>query len=220
MTIVSCGNDGQVTSTAAPTAAFTTTALPDTVAATVPSCLRTVQMEAGANVEVATLADIGRLGAAVLVVQVAPGESTTIVDEDPAPVIVGQPLGLPSNSPYVLTRYEVTATQVVVRPDSAPTPAAGESMALDVEGGTYNCFTLNVPNALTLEPAATYLVAAGVRDAHLLRLWNANFALQVDNGMIGQPADGVPLPEALIALVGRAVTALPPPSVIHSILEP
>ncbi|MEO8264763.1 MAG: hypothetical protein ABI706_04540, partial [Ilumatobacteraceae bacterium] len=104
--------------------------------------------------------------------------------------------------------------------DSAPTPAVGESMALDVEGGTYNCFRLDVPNALTLEPAATYVVASGVRDAHQLRLWNANFALQVDNGVIGRAANGVGLPEALVALVGQPVSALPPPSVVHSILLP
>lgn len=209
-----------MTSTEAPSTAVTTTVLPDTVVATVPSCLHTVQMESGAGVEVATLADIGRLGGAVLVVQVAPGESRTIVDEDPAPVIAGQPLALPSNSAYVLTRYEVTATQVVVWPDSAPAPPVGESMALDVEGGTYNCFTLDVANALTLEPAATYVVAAGVRDAHQLRLWNANFALEVHDGVIGQPADSVRLPEALAALVGQQVTALPPASAIHSILLP
>ncbi|MEO8264043.1 MAG: hypothetical protein ABI706_00900, partial [Ilumatobacteraceae bacterium] len=91
-------------------------------------------MSGGANIEVAMLADIGRLGGAVVVVQVAPGDSNTIVDEDPAPVIPGRPLALPSNSAYVLTRYEVTVRQVVVWPDSAPTPAVGESMALDVEG--------------------------------------------------------------------------------------
>lgn len=177
-------------------------------------------MEEGANPEIPTLADIGRLGGAVLVVQVAPGESRTIVDEDPAPVIAGQPLALPSNSAYVLTRYEVTIMQVVVWPDSAPTPAVGESMALDVDGGTYNCFTLDVRNALTLEPAATYLVAAGVRDAQQLRLWNANFALKIEGGVIGRAADGVRLPEALAALVGQQASALPPPSVVHSILLP
>lgn len=177
-------------------------------------------MESGGGVEVATLADIGRLGGAVLVVQVAPGESRTIVDEDPAPVIAGQSLGLPSNSPYVLTRYAVTATQVVVWPDSAPAPAIGDPLALDVEGGRYGCFVLVAPNALTLEPAATYLVAAGIRDASQLRLWNDNFAVKIEGGVIGRPADGVLLPAALAALVGQPVSALPPASVIHSILEP
>ena len=216
LTLVSCGDASEVASTAAPT----TTRQPDTVAATTTSCLHTVQVERGANPEVATLDDIGHLGAAVLVVQVAPGESRTIVDEDPAPVIAGQPLGLPSNSPYVLTRYEVTATQVVVWPDSAPPPTIGDPLVLDVEGGTFGCFVLEAPNALTLEPATTYLVAAGVRDASQLRLWNDNFAVKIEGGVIGRPADGVPLPAALAALVGQPVSALPPASVIHSILEP
>ena len=217
--MVSCGDGGQAMSTVETVPP--TTAQPDTVVpATAESCLHTVEMETGSNPEVPTLADIGRLGGAVVVVQVAPGDSNTIVDEDPAPVIAGQPLALPSNSAYVLTRYEVTTMQVVVWPDSAPTPAVGESMALDVEGGTYNCFRLDVPNAVTLEPAATYVVAAGVRDAHELRLWNANFALQVDNGVIGHAAGGVGLPEALAALVGKPITSLPPASVVHSVLLP
>ena len=177
-------------------------------------------MQGGDVGEAATLADIGRLGGSVLVVQVAPGSSRTIVDEDPAPVIAGQPLGLPSNSPYVLTRYQVTATQVVVWPDSAPTPNVDDELILDVDGGTYGCFTLDVSNAVTLEPGATYLIAAGVRDAHDLRLWDANNAMKIDGGVIGQPADGVPLPAALAALVGQSITSLPRSSVVHSILLP
>jgi hypothetical protein len=177
-------------------------------------------MQGGDVAEVATLADVGRLGGSVLVVQVAPGPSRTIVDEDPASVVAGQPLRLPSNTPYVLTRYDVTATQVVIWPDSAPTPTAGDELILDVDGGTYNCFTLDVSNALTLEPGATYLVAAGVRDAHEIRLWDANKALKIEGGVIGQAANGVGLPAALVALVGQPVSALPPTSVVHSTLEP
>ena len=168
----------------------------------------------------ATLADIGRLGGSVLVVEVAPEPSRTIVDEDPAPVIAGQPLGLPANSPYVLTRYDVTATQVVVWPDSAPTPTVADELILDIDGGTYNCFTLDVSNAVTLEPGSTYLIAAGVRNAHELRLWDANNALKIDGTVIGHAADGVALPEALAALVGQPITSLPPLSVVHSILLP
>ena len=219
--MVSCGDGGQ----AAPTVdtVTPTTAQSDTVVPAISGCARqqTVQMQGGAVADVATLADIGRLGGSVLVVEVAPEPSRTIVDEDPAPVIAGQPLGLPANSPYVLTRYDVTAMQVVVWPDSAPTPTADDDeLILDIDGGTYNCFTLDVSNAVTLEPGATYLIAAGVRNAHELRLWDANNALKIDGTVIGHAADGVALPEALAAPVGQPITSLPPLSVVHSILLP
>ena len=193
-----------------------------TTAAAVAECAhpQTVQMQGGNTGEAATVADIGRLGGAVLVVQLSAEGSRTIVDEDPAPVIAGQSLNLPSNTPYVLTRYGVTATQIVVWPDSSPLPAIGDALTLDVEGGTYGCFTLDVSNAITLDPGATYLVAAGVRDAHELRLWDASNALPVDGGVIGQAADGAQLPAALAALVGQPVSALPPSSVVHSDLLP
>jgi hypothetical protein len=118
----------------------------------------------------------------------------------------------------VFTRYDVTVSQVVIWPDSAPTPAIGDAFALDVSGGTVGCFTLVVmPPEVHLEPGGTYLVAAGVLDGQQLVLWDDRYAMKITGGVVGDP--GMQLPAVLMGLIGQATTALPQPSVVESVLE-
>src|SRR4249919_164630 len=98
---------------------------------------------------VSSLEDIGRSDGAVLVVDVAPGNPVVGLNEDPSSG---------ANFPHVITRYAATVKQLVIWPDSVPTPAVGEEMTLDVQGGTMGCFTLIVtPDPATLDPGGEYL---------------------------------------------------------------
>jgi hypothetical protein len=76
---------------------------------------------------------------------------------------------------------------------------------------------LIAPNAAELEPGVTYVVTAGVRQAHQLVLWDDRYAMRVsDDGIIRQDPGGSSLPAALAALVGRSTRSLPATSVVHS----
>ncbi len=158
--------------------------------------------------EVNSLEDIGRSDGAVLVVDVAAGKPRVALNEDPSS---GEPF------PHVFTRYLVTVEQLVVWPDSVPTPAVGEEMVLDVQGGTMGCFTLVVmPDPATLDPGGRYLVAAGAIPGSQLVLWDDRYAMKVVDGLITDPGPIASLPQPMQALVGQPTSALPSPSVVHS----
>lgn len=160
---------------------------------------RTVEIQGGNVVSVETLAEFGHLGASVLVVEVSDEQPITALDEDPAQG---------ATFPNVFTRYDMAVEQILVWPDSAPAPAVGDQLTLDVVGGTIGCFTLAVdPPPATLEPGGMYLIAAEIRDGEHM-LWNGIYAMKVTDGLIRDP--GVMLPTALKNLIGHPTSALPP----------
>ncbi len=202
---IACGNDARDASPVADA-----TPVPSSTNGCAHPQSRAVQD--GDVVVVDSLEDIGRFDGSVLVVEVAPGEPRVALNEDPTS---GEPF------PHVFTRYLVTVEQIVVWPDSVPTPAAGDEMALDVQGGTMGCFTLVVmPDPATLDPGGQYLVAAGAMVGGQLVLWDDRYAMEVVDGIITDPGPTASLPEPLQALVGQPTSALPPPSVVRSETQP
>ena len=171
---------------------------------------KTVHMQGGNVIEVNTLAEIGRYGGSVMVVEVSDERPITALDEDPAQG---------ASFPNVFTRYDLAVAQIVVWPDSAPVPAVGDPLTLDIVGGTLGCFTLEVdPPPTMLEPGGTYLIAAGIRDGEHLMLWNGTYAMEVIDGGIRDP--GVTLPTPMMELIGQPTSALPTLSVVESVVEP
>lgn len=182
--------------------------------------LKSATVPPGDVAELDNLTDAGRLGATVLVAEVV-GAPTVAEDSLRSPVLYESQPGVAAAGAFLVTRYDLTIRQLVVWPDSAPTPAIGDRIQLDVAGGTSGCFTLIVPNAARLEPGTSYLVTAGVRQAHQLVLWDDRYALRVtDDGIIQEEPAGSSLPVALTALVGQSTDSLPPTSVVHSELIP
>jgi hypothetical protein len=191
---VGCADARQVASTTDETEVPTTSA-----AACAHPTTRLVQ---DGDVEVVeTLGDIGRLGGSVVVVEVATGGPIVGLDEDPAGG---------ASFPNVFTRYSITVRQLVIWPDSVPTPTVGDEMTLDVKGGTLGCFTLEVmPETATFDPGGTYLVAAGAVGATQLVLWDDRYAMEVTDGMITDPGPIASLPAPMKALIGQSTAALP-----------
>ena len=149
---------------------------------------------------------------AVLVVDVAPGNPVVGLNEDPSSG---------ANFPHVITRYAATVKQLVIWPDSVPTPAVGDVMTLDVQGGTMGCFTLVVtPDPATLDPGGEYLVAAGAAGGTQLVLWDDRYAMKIVDGIVTDPGSIASLPEPMKALIGQPASALPPLSVIESATPP
>jgi len=166
--------------------------------------------------DLASLTEAGRLGATVLIARIA--DAPTVAEDSlRSPVIYESQPGVTDAGPFLVTRYDLTVQQLVVWPDSAPVPAIGDHLQLDIGGGTSGCLTLISPNAATLEPGTSYLVTAGVRQPTQLILWDDRYAMRLSSdGIIEQEPAGSSLPAALTELIGKPTSSLPPAAVVHS----
>lgn len=177
-------------------------------------------MLGGSEIELPTFNDIGTLGGAVLVVQIGTDAPIVAVDPLRTPAVREEPPEHPSPAPFLVARYNMTVTQVVVWPDSSKAATVGDKLTLDVGGGTQGCFTLVVPNAVSLAAEGNYLIAAGVRNAHQLVLFGDDAALAVTNGVIGKGSNPAELPAALRNVQGQRTSDLPSPTIVPSLVKP
>ena len=227
LSLAACGADTELSNGAVPSSAVAAPATVDgtsvssssTIAetsSTTASCetMETAQLS-GATVNVPRLEMFGQLGASVLVIKTAPDEPVASIDESVESVAPSLPPDHPTSAPYVATHYKVTIEQVVVWPDVAPLPKPGEVHSLSVGGGTVDCYTLLVEDAVQVRRNAEYVIVAGVGETGDLNLWNSSLAIDVSDGTISETYGGT-LPDALKPLLGESLADLPDTIVVKS----